>query len=118
MSMSLTPFSHKQLISIGQHLSQTLQDDPILTAHFFSGTAPSTTPGPTTTPGPSRTPWTNPPHHHRNPHTMPVSTHCPQQAINHIPSMTKPCITVPLAVPDAVPNHFITPSLTTPLQTH
>ncbi len=52
MLTGLTPFSCEQLILIGQHLGQTLQDDPILTACFFSGMAPSATPGPATTPGP------------------------------------------------------------------
>src|SRR5260221_677413 len=60
-----------------------------------------------TTPGPSRNPQANPPHHRRNPCTMPTSTHHPQQAINSIPSMNEPHITVTLTIPDAIASHII-----------
>src|SRR5258707_2119629 len=36
-----------------------------------------------------------------------ASTHCPQQAINSIPSMNELCITVTLAIPDTVTGHII-----------
>src|SRR5258708_8939773 len=106
MSTSRTPFSHEQLVAIGQDLGQAIHDNPALIA-LFMGQAPSSTPGPATTPGPSTTPQTNPSHHHRNPHTTLASTHHPQQAINSIPSVNKPCITPTLAVPDAITSHVI-----------
>src|SRR5258708_35095509 len=106
MSMSQTPFSHEQLVAIGQDLSQAIHDDPALIT-LFMGQAPSSTPGPATTPGPLTTPWTNPSHHHRNPRTMLASTRCPQQAINSIPSVNKLCITVTLTILDTIASHII-----------
>src|SRR5260221_11704178 len=106
MSTSRTPFTREQLVAIGQDLGQAICDDPVLVA-LFMGQAPPSTPGPATTPGPSTTPRTNPSHHHRNPCTMPVSTHHPQQAINSIPSVNEPHITATLAVPDAITSHVI-----------
>src|SRR5258708_33750960 len=106
MSMSWTPFSHKQLVTISQDLSQAIHDDPALIA-LFMGQAPPTTPRTAPTPGPLRDPQANPPCHHRNPCTMLTSTHFPQQAINFIPSMNKPCITVTLTIPDAITGHVI-----------
>src|SRR5258708_2581336 len=69
--------------------------------------APPTTPRTAPTPGPLRNPQANPPHCCRNLCTMPMSTCHPQQAINSIPSMNEPCITVTLAVPDTVTSHII-----------
>src|SRR5258708_279076 len=107
MSTSQTPFTHEQLVAIGQDLGQAICDDPTLIA-LFLGQAPSSTPGPATTPGPSTTPQTNPSHCHRNPRTMPASTRHPQQAINSIPSVNEPCITATLAVLDAaIAGHVI-----------
>src|SRR5258708_2943083 len=106
MSMSQTPFSCEQLVTIGQDLGQAICDNPALVA-LFMGWAPSSTPGPVTTPGPSTTPWTNPSHHCRNPCTTLASTCCSQQAINSIPSVNKPCITATLTVPDTVAGHII-----------
>src|SRR5258707_384762 len=106
MSTSRTPFTHEQLVAIGQDLGQAIRDNPTLIT-LFLGQAPSSTPGPATTPGPSTTPQTNPSHHHRNPCTMPASTCCPQQAINSIPSVNEPRITATLTIPDAVASHII-----------
>src|SRR5258708_15714291 len=106
MSMSQTPFSHEQLSVIGQDLGQLICQDPTFTTNFLARLPPST-PGPATTPGSSSNPWANPPHHHRNPHTMPMSTCCPQQAINSIPSVNEPHITVTLAILDAITGHII-----------
>src|SRR5258708_30800625 len=106
MSTSQTPFTHEQLVAIGQDLGQAICNDPTLIA-LFMGQAPSSTPGPATTPGPSTTPQTNPSRHRRNPRTMPASTHHPQQAINSIPSANKLCITATLAILDPVTGHII-----------
>src|SRR5260221_1185054 len=106
MSMSQTPFSCKQLSAIGQDLGQLISQDPMFTTNFLAR-LPPTTPGPATTPGSSSNPQANPPHHRRNPHTMLMSTHHPQQAINSIPSMNEPHITATLTVPDAVAGHII-----------
>src|SRR5260221_10268373 len=106
MSMSQTPFSCKQLSAIGQDLGQLISQDPMFTTNFLAR-LPPTTPGPATTPGSSSNPQANPPHHCRNPHTMPMSTHHPQQAINSIPSMNEPHITATLTIPDAITSHVI-----------
>src|SRR5258708_39925829 len=106
MSTSLTPFTCEQLVTIGQDLGQDIHDNTMIIA-LFMGQAPPSTPGPATTPGPSTTPWTNPSHRCRNPHTMLASTRRPQQAINSIPSVNEPRITVTLAVLDAIAGHVI-----------
>src|SRR5260221_3135253 len=106
MSTSWTPFSHEQLSAIRQDLGQLIRQDPMFTTNFLARLPPST-PGPMTTPGSSSNPQANPPHHCRNSHTMPMSTHCPQQAINSIPSMNEPRITATLAILDAVTSHVI-----------
>src|SRR5260221_537106 len=106
MSMSWTPFSCKQLSTIGQDLGQLIHQDPTFAANFLARLPPST-PGPVTTPGSSSNPQANPPHCHRNPRPTPTSTCCPQQAINSIPSMNEPHITVTLAILDAITSHII-----------
>src|SRR5258708_37757453 len=106
MSTSQTPFSCKQLSAIGQDLSQLICQDPMFAANFLARLPPST-PGPATTPGSLSNPQANPPCHRRNPHTMPMSTHCPQRALNSIPSVNKPRITATLTIPDAIAGHVI-----------
>src|SRR5258708_36454096 len=106
MSTSQTPFSCEQLSMIGQDLGQLIRQDPTFTANFLARLPPST-PGPATTPGSSSNPQANPPCCRRNPHTMPMSTHHPHQAINSIPSVNEPCITATLTILDAIASHII-----------
>src|SRR5258708_23100633 len=107
MSMSRTPFSCKQLSAIGQDLSQLISQDPTFAANLLARLPAPPTPGPVTAPGSLSNPQANPPCCHRNPHTMPMSTRCPQQAINSIPSVNKPCITATLTILDAIASHVI-----------
>src|SRR5258707_9891267 len=106
MSMSWTPFSCKQLSAIRQDLGQLIHQDPTFATNFLARLPPST-PGPMTTPGSLSNPRATPPHCRRNPRTTPTSTHCPQQAINSIPSVNEPRITATLAIPDTVASHVI-----------